>query len=95
MLIPQLQLVLHQSVIQSLPFRQFLVRPFFRHLSLVQYHNLVRMLHRTQAVRHDYHRLSSVEFVQMLHDFLFVVGIQCVCRLVEEEELRILIKKEN
>ena len=91
--IPQLQLILHQPVIQSFPFRQFLVRTFFRHLSFVQYHYFIGILYRTQPMSYHYYRFPPIKFVQMLHDFLFVIGIQCVCCLVEEEELRILIHR--
>ena len=51
------------------------------------------MAYRAQPVCHDHHRLSLVELVQVLHDFLLVVRIQRIRRLVEEQELRVLIDR--
>ena len=67
------------------------MRALFGHFPLVQHHNLVRVAHRAEPVRHHHYGLSPVELVQVFHYLLLVVGIQGVGRLVKEEEFGILV----
>lgn len=52
----------------------------------VQHYNLIRVLYRTQAVRHHDHRFITVEGFEVLHDGALIVRIQRVGRLVHEDE---------
>ena len=44
-------------------------------------------------MRHDHHRPSFVEGVQLLHDLPLVVGVQSVRGLVQEDEVGILVHR--
>ena len=59
--------------------------------SAVQHDDLVGIADRREAVRHHHDRLVLEEPVETLHDRAFVVRVQRVGRLVEEEVLRIFV----
>ena len=69
------------------------MRAFFGDTPLVQYHDVVGIAYRAQPVRHDHHRTSLIELMQMRHDLFFVVCVQGIRRLVQEDILRILIHR--
>ena len=92
-LIPQFQLVLHQAVVVAAEGRQLLVRTFLHHAAVVQDDDLVGVAHRAQAVGHDHHRAPLVEGSEVGHDRSLVVRVEGVRRLVEEDELRVLVDR--
>ena len=55
------------------------------HLSLIKDYDLVGILHRTQAMRHNHNRLALVELIQVLHDITLIVSIERVGCLVKED----------
>ena len=67
------------------------MRTLFDDASVVQYDDFVGIADRREAVRHHHDRLVLEEPVEALHDRAFVVRVQRVGRLVEEEVLRILV----
>ena len=91
MLLSELQLVSDKFEIGSPQGRQFLVCPFLRHFSVVEHDDLVGMAHGAEPVGHDKDGLSPVEFLEILHDDAFIVGVQRIGGFVKEDEFRILV----
>ena len=64
---------------------------FLHNASLIQYHNLIGILHRAEPMRHYHHGFSFIEFMQMFHNLFFIICIQGIGGFVEEKKFRIFI----
>ena len=85
------QLVLHQIIISSLLLYQRSMVARLHYLTAIQYHNLVGILYRTQAVGNHYYRPALIECIQILNDGTLVLGIQGIGSFVQKDERRLLI----
>ena len=86
-------MVTDQFIIGAATGGQLLVRTLLDNAAPVEHHDLIGVAHRAQAMRHDHHRPPPVESAQTPHDRPLVVGVEGVRRLVEKDELRVLIDR--
>ena len=63
----------------------------FYYLASFYHDELVGVLYRTEPVRDDNYRFPFIKFHQVLYNSPFVIGIQCIGRLVQKYIIRILV----
>lgn len=66
------------------------MRPRRQNPSILQHHDLVRILDGRGAVRDDERGAALHQLVQRVLDFAFGVGVQRGCGLVQDKDARVL-----
>ena len=74
-LIPQLQLILHQMIIHPPRCGEFVVGAALDDCAAIENENLVGVFDGAEAVGDDENRLAGAEFTELFHDGAFVVGV--------------------
>src|SRR5690606_25267102 len=88
---PQFQLILHQNIICSFLFNEFLMCSGFGYFSFVKNNDLIGILYRTEPVRHDDNCLPFKECTKVYHDSPFVCSIQSICRFIKKDKIRFFV----
>ena len=65
--------------------------PSFHNFSFFHYHDLVGMFYGAQPVCYHYDRSSMKKFFKIPHNHGFIVGIQRIGGLIEEQQMRVFV----
>ena len=87
----QVKLILYQFVVVAAARGKLIVRSLFDDASVGEHHDVVGTADGTQAVGDDNDGLAPEQLLQAFHDSAFVIGVQGIGRLVEQEVLGILV----
>lgn len=68
---------------------------FFRYPAVVQHDDVVSVAHGTESVSNDHYSLVLEQPVEVLHYSFLVVRVERVRSLVEEQELRVLVRDSS
>ena len=85
----QLKLVFDKIIVSAFSFDQRAMVSVLHHLAPVQNNDLICVSDGGQAVGHHDHCASVEELREILHDHPFILSIQGVCGLVQENIFRI------
>ena len=79
--------------VESVALEQLLVRALLDEFAVVEHEDFFRVADRGKAVRDDEGRAANHEAIERIEDHGFGFGINRGCRLVEDEDRRILEKR--